>query len=225
MALIEVEDVHKTYKLGETNIEAIRGVTLQIESADFLSIVGPSGCGKTTLLNMIGCIDTATSGSVQFDGTNVAELSDAKGAELRLRDIGFIFQSFNLVPVLSVRENVELPMVLKGTSKERRKETVDRLIDSVGLERFASHKPSELSGGQRQRVAIARALVNGPRLVIADEPTANLDSKTGQEVLSVMRDLNRQEGVTFLFSTHDSTVLQYANRVVRLKDGLVEAEE
>jgi putative ABC transport system ATP-binding protein len=225
MALIAVEDVHKTYRLGETTIEAIRGISLRIESGEFLSIVGPSGCGKTTLLNMIGCIDTATSGTVRFDGTDVAGLSDAKAAELRLTDIGFIFQSFNLVPVLNVRENIELPMVLEGTAKEERRETVGRLVDAVGLARFATHKPTELSGGQRQRVAIARALVNGPRLVIADEPTANLDSKTGQEVLAVMRDLNQQEGVTFLFSTHDSAVLQYANRVVRLKDGLVEGEE
>ena len=223
--LLDLKDVHKDYTLGETTVHAVRGVSLTVKSGEFVSIVGPSGCGKTTLLNMIGCIDHPSQGTVLFDGENVGTLSDARAAELRLAHIGFIFQSFNLVPVLSVRENIELPMMLAGAKPARRREVSDRMVEAVGLERFASHKPSELSGGQRQRVAIARALVNSPRLVIADEPTANLDSETGNEVLEVMRRLNETEHVTFIFSTHDQKIIRYASRIIRLADGMIESEE
>jgi putative ABC transport system ATP-binding protein len=225
MELVTLNDVHKDYSLGETTVHAVRGVSVQIRGGEFVSIVGPSGCGKTTLLNMIGCIDHPTSGTVVFDGQDIVHLNDAQAAEIRLKHIGFVFQSFNLVPVLSVRENVELPMVLAGTPPRERRRISDHLVEAVGLSRFATHKPSELSGGQRQRVAIARALVNGPRLVIADEPTANLDSETGNEVLEVMRRLNRDEQVTFIFSTHDQKILRHASRIVRLEDGVVRSEE
>lgn len=225
VGLIQLDDVHKAYTLGETTVHAVRGVSLTVGPGEFLSIVGPSGCGKTTLLNMIGCIDRPTHGTVLFDGESVGALSDARAAELRLSHIGFVFQSFNLVPVLNVRENIELPMVLAGVRPSRRREVSDHLVEAVGLSRFATHKPSELSGGQRQRVAIARALVNTPRLVIADEPTANLDSETGSEVLEVMRRLNEEEAVTFIFSTHDQKIIRYASRIVRLQDGMIESEE
>ncbi len=222
MSLVDLADVHKEYRLGATSVHAVRGVSLEIREGELVSIVGPSGCGKTTILNMIGCIDRPTRGTVRFNGQDVGHLSDSQAAQMRLRSIGFVFQSFNLVPVLSVRENIALPMVLAGASKKERRRTGDHLMDAVGLTEFAAHKPGELSGGQRQRVAIARALVNSPRLVIADEPTANLDSETGGEVLDVMRRLNRDEGVTFIFSTHDEKILRYAGRIVKLRDGVIE---
>ncbi|TVQ27259.1 MAG: ABC transporter ATP-binding protein [Spirochaetaceae bacterium] len=224
MAMVELDAVHREYPLGTTVVHAVRGVTFVIDTGEFVSIVGPSGCGKTTILNMIGCIDKPTEGSVRFDGTDTRTLSDSAAADLRLKHIGFVFQSFNLVPVLTVRENVELPMMLAHSRPADRRRVRDHLIDAVGLSEFASHKPGELSGGQRQRVAIARALVNGPRLVIADEPTANLDSETGNSVLDVMRRLNREEDVTFVFSTHDPEILQYASRIIRLRDGRVEED-
>ena len=222
MPLITVETVHKEYPLGSTVVHALRGVTLRIEAGEFVSIVGPSGCGKTTLLNMIGCIDKPTRGTVRFDGTDTQSLSDSAAADIRLEHIGLVFQSFNLVPVLTVRENVELPMVLAGAKAGHRRRVCDHLVEAVGLAEFAAHRPSELSGGQRQRVAIARALVNSPRLVIADEPTANLDSDTGNDVLAVMRRLNREEDVTFIFSTHDPDILRHASRVIRLRDGEID---
>lgn len=221
MPLIELTQVAKNYALGDTVIHAVRGISLNVEAGELISIVGPSGCGKTTLLNMIGCIDRPTSGTVQFGGRDVAALSDAQQADIRLHRIGFIFQSFNLIPVLSVGENIELPMILAHAPVNKRKETVERLLAAVGLTEYTRHKPNELSGGQRQRVAIARALVNSPDLVIADEPTANLDSRTGDEVLGVMKELNRKEKVTFVFSTHNPGILQYATRVIKLKDGLI----
>ncbi len=225
MALVALENVSKDYALGETTIHAVREVTLTIEPGEFVSVVGPSGCGKTTLLNIIGCIDSPTAGTATFDGIQTTGLADAQAADIRLSHIGFVFQSFNLVPVLSVRENIELPMVLAGSPRTRRREVAEHLIEAVGLTQFATHKPSELSGGQRQRVAIARALVNQPRLVIADEPTANLDSQTGSDVLAVMRRLNEEENVTFVFSTHDTTILEYARRIITLKDGRTVSEE
>ncbi len=219
MALIECLHIAKDYTLGDTTIHAVRGVTLEVEPGEVLSVVGPSGCGKTTLLNMIGCIDTPTSGRVLFGGRDIGSLSDAALADIRLHRIGFIFQSFNLVPVLTVRENVELPMVLARVAPSRRRQTADSLLEAVGLTKFRRHKPRELSGGQRQRVAIARALVNHPDLVIADEPTANLDSRTGDEVLRVIKALNERDGVTFIFSTHNPAILSYATRRIHLSDG------
>ena len=219
--IISVTDVKKDYQLGKTLIPALKGVSFDIHEGEFLSIVGPSGCGKSTLLNIIGCIDKATSGRVMFQGIDLATLNDDQEAEIRLNKIGFIFQSFNLVAVLNVRENIEFPLLMNKVPKAERRKAVDRLVDIVGLTEFVDHKPDELSGGQRQRVAIARALVNKPRLVIADEPTANLDSDTSVKIMEVMKELNLKEKVSFIFSTHNDLIEKYAKRVVRLKDGLI----
>jgi len=225
MALVELDNIVKDYSLGRTTIHALKGVSLSIQPGEFTCIVGPSGCGKTTMLNLIGCIDRPTSGELRFDDVRTATYGDDAEAELRLAKIGFVFQSFNLVPVLSIAENIEIPMMLARRPKAERRARVKELIELVGLTEFAAHKPDELSGGQRQRVAIARALANEPRLVIADEPTANLDGATGQSVLDAMKSLNEKKGVTFLFSTHDPRVMRYAKRVVRLRDGEIEGEE
>ncbi|HTX74235.1 MAG TPA: ABC transporter ATP-binding protein [Rectinemataceae bacterium] len=225
MALVEMQDVVKDYSLGHTTIRALKGINLSVEAGEFTSIVGPSGCGKTTMLNLIGCIDRPSSGDIRFDGQTTSSFGDDAEADLRLAKIGFIFQSFNLVPVLSIAENIEIPMMLARRAKRERKIRVEELMDLVGLTEYAAHKPDELSGGQRQRVAIARALANEPRLVIADEPTANLDGATGQSVLDAMQALNEKKGVTFLFSTHDPRVMRYARRLVRLRDGEIEGEE
>ncbi len=222
--MISVRDVKKNYQLGKTLIPALKGISFDIHEGEFLSIVGPSGCGKSTLLNILGCIDKATSGAVTFQGIDLAALNDDQEADIRLNKIGFIFQSFNLVAVLNVRENVEFPLILTGVPKNERRKTVDRLVDIVGLKEFVDHKPDELSGGQRQRVAIARALVNNPRLVIADEPTANLDSVTSVKIMEVMKELNDHENVSFIFSTHNDLIEKYAKRIIRLKDGLVTGE-
>jgi putative ABC transport system ATP-binding protein len=225
MALVEVQEVKKTYSLGKTQVHALRGVSFSVEKGDFLSVVGPSGSGKTTLLNLIGCIDRPTEGRILFDGTDVSVYGDNEEADVRLKRMGFVFQTFNLVPVLSVVENVEFPMILRGVKKSKRRRRAADLVDAVGLSEYADHKPDELSGGQRQRVAIARALVNHPELVIADEPTANLDSETGGMIVDLMRTLNREQQVSFLFSTHNPDVTRYAQRIVRLRDGAVEKVE
>lgn len=223
MAIVALQDVHKVYPLGETEVRAVNGVSFEIERGDFISIAGPSGSGKSTILNMIGCIDTPTSGSVVIDGQKTGGLSDREITGLRHKVIGFIFQSFNLVPVLNVFENVEFPLLLgkDAPPKEERAEYVDFLIESVGLTDWRDHRPNELSGGQRQRVAIARALVTKPRIVLADEPTANLDSKTGNDIIELMKKINRELDTTFIFSTHDPTIVDIADHVIRLQDGLV----
>ncbi len=222
MSLIEIKGLKKNYPLGETIVHAVRGVDLNIAEGEFISIIGPSGSGKTTLLNVIGCIDTATEGSVKVGGTEITTLDDKTLTNLRLNKIGFIFQTFNLIPVLDVRENVEFPLLLmkKHTKAEVRKRA-EKLIEEVGLTEHIKHRPAELSGGQRQRVAIARALVTNPDIVLADEPTANLDSVTGGQILELMKKMNEIEKTTFIFSTHDEHVLKYANRVVKIKDGLI----
>jgi len=219
--ILSVRNVKKDYQLGRTQIPALKGLSFDINEGEFLSIVGPSGCGKSTLLNIIGCIDKPTSGTVMFQGTDLSTLNDDQEADIRLNKIGFIFQSFNLVAVLDVRENIEFPLLMNRVPRAERRKTVDRLIDIVGLSEFVGHKPDELSGGQRQRVAIARALVNNPRLVIADEPTANLDSDTSVRIMEVMKHLNDHEKVSFIFSTHNDLIEKYAKRVIRLKDGLM----
>jgi putative ABC transport system ATP-binding protein len=218
--IVSVKNATKDYALGKVTVPALRGVSLDVEQGEFLSIAGPSGSGKTTLLNLIGCVDTPTSGTVEVAGKDTRQLSERALTELRLNTIGFIFQSFNLVSVLSVFQNVELPLLLQRrlSTSERRKRVV-ALLERVGLAEHARHRPSELSGGQRQRVAIARALVTRPQLVLADEPTANLDSVTGQNILDVMKELNRTEKTTFIFSTHDAHVMSNASAVVRLADG------
>jgi putative ABC transport system ATP-binding protein len=217
--IVAVKDATKNYALGNTIVQALRGVTLEVREGEFLSIAGPSGSGKTTLLNLIGCVDVPTSGNVEVAGKDTRALSERALTRLRLDTIGFIFQSFNLVSVLSVLQNVELPLLLQKTPAGERKRRVLELLERVGLRDYAKHRPSELSGGQRQRVAIARALVSRPQLVLADEPTANLDSTTGQNILDLMKELNRTERTTFIFSTHDARVMAHASAVIRLADG------
>jgi putative ABC transport system ATP-binding protein len=220
--IIQIKSLKKNYPLGTTTVHALKGVNLSIDEGDFLSIVGPSGSGKTTLLNIIGCIDRASSGSVLVGGTEITSLNDRAITNIRLNKIGFIFQTFNLIPVLDVRENVEFPLLLmKKYSKSEVRKRADKLIDEVGLSAWVDHRPAELSGGQRQRVAIARALVTNPDIVLADEPTANLDSVTGSQILELMRQMNKIEKTTFIFSTHDANVLKYARDIVKIKDGVI----
>jgi putative ABC transport system ATP-binding protein len=199
---------------------------MEVGEGEFLSIAGPSGSGKTTLLNLIGCVDTPTSGTVIVNGRDTGRLSERALTDLRLRTIGFIFQSFNLVPVLSVFQNVEFPLLLQGSlSRRERQGRVLALLEAVGLAEHSRHRPSELSGGQRQRVAIARALVTRPRLVLADEPTANLDSQTGETIIDLMREMNRRDGTTFIFSTHDPKVMSHAHAILRIEDGRIASRE
>ncbi len=220
--IVSLCDVVKDYPLGKLTVRAIRGVDLDIQAGEFTVIAGPSGSGKTTLLNMIGCIDTATSGTVLVGGQDTAKLSDRKLTQLRLDTLGFIFQSFNLVNVLDAFQNVQFPLLLQGTySAAERKDMVEGLLQRVGLGDQIHKRPNELSGGQRQRVAIARALVTTPRIVLADEPTANLDSKTGNDLIALMRRLNAEKGITFVFATHDPKVMEAATRVVNMVDGEV----
>ena len=226
MAIVSVEDVTRVYTLGKSEVHALRGVSLEVERGEFLSIAGPSGSGKTTLLNLIGCVDTPTTGRVVVAGKDTTRLSERALTDLRLHLLGFIFQTFNLVPVLTVFQNVEFPLLLQGghAPKERRAR-VDALLEAVGLAEHARHRPSELSGGQRQRVAVARALVTRPAIVLADEPTANLDSETGGNIIDLMREMNRRDGTTFIFSTHDAKVMAHASAVVRIADGAVAGRE
>jgi putative ABC transport system ATP-binding protein len=222
MNIIEMKGVKKDYPLGKTIVHAVRGVDLSVEEGDFFSIVGPSGSGKTTLLNIIGCIDNATDGSVKIHNEEITAMEDKELTDLRLYKIGFIFQTFNLIPVLDVRENVEFPLLLmKKFTKQQITERTEKLIEEVGLTEFIKHKPAELSGGQRQRVAIARALVTAPDIILADEPTANLDSETGDTILQIMRKMNELEKTTFIFSTHNPDVLKYAKHIVKIRDGLI----
>jgi putative ABC transport system ATP-binding protein len=222
MSVIEVKQVKKDYPLGKTTVHALRGVELNVAEGAFLSIIGPSGSGKTTLLNIIGCIDLPTSGSIKIHDEEITTLNDKQITDLRLHKIGFIFQTFNLIPVLNVRENVEFPLLLMKKHKKAEIDTrVENLITKVGLLDYIEHKPAELSGGQRQRVAIARALVTNPDIVLADEPTANLDSETSESILKLMRELNENEKTTFIFSTHDPDVLKYARNIVKIKDGAI----
>jgi len=219
--LLELKAITKDYLLGKTKVSALRGVDLEVSAGEFTVVMGPSGSGKTTLLNIIGCLDRATSGSYRLDGEEVGDRDFDALAEVRNRKIGFIFQSFNLIPVLNVAENIEFPcMVRKDVEgKAVLRQRVEVLAKAVGLEPYLHHKPDELSGGQRQRVAIARALITEPRLVLADEPTANLDSGTSEQILDLMLKLNREKGVTFLFSTHDPRVVAHARRVLHIQDG------
>lgn len=223
MSIVRLTDVVKIYPLGKTEVHAVKGVSFDIEKGDFISIAGPSGSGKSTILNMIGCIDTPTSGTVEIEGRVTSGLSDREITTLRHEFIGFIFQSFNLVPVLNVYENVEFPLLLgkETMGKGERADYIDFLIEEVGLTDWRTHRPNELSGGQRQRVAIARALVTKPEIVLADEPTANLDSKTGEDIIELMKKVNRDLDTTFIFSTHDPSIVGIADHIIRLHDGLV----
>lgn len=222
MCRIKVESVTKEYPLGKTTVHALRGVDLTVQTGELMALVGASGSGKTTLLNILGCVDEATSGSVKIGNEEITNMNDKKLTDLRLYKIGFIFQTFNLIPVLNIRENVEFPLLLmKNIKRAEIKRKAEKLIEEVGIKEFIKHRPSELSGGQRQRVAIARALVTNPEIILADEPTANLDSETGNNILELMKELNEKEKTTFIFSTHDPEVIKYASRVVRIKDGVV----
>ena len=222
MSVVRVEHVSREYRLGEQTVKALDDVSLQVEEGVFLAIAGPSGSGKSTLLNLIGCIDTPSSGRIEIDGRDVSNRTPDELADLRARSIGFIFQTFNLMPVLSAAENVEYPLLqLPELSRRERREIVGHFLGVVGLTRYAGQRPNQLSGGQRQRVAIARALAPRPRIVLADEPTANLDHKTGEGILSLMKDINRKSGTTFIFSTHDRKVMAKADRLVTIEDGRI----
>jgi putative ABC transport system ATP-binding protein len=223
MPIIQLRSVKKDYFLGKVIVPAVKGVSFSIERGDFVSIAGPSGSGKSTILNMIGLIDIPTSGEVIIDGKNTKGLSDQELTRFRHEVLGFIFQSFNLIPVLNVWENIEFPLLLGKTRlpKSEWKEWIDFLIGEVGLGDWRNHKPNELSGGQRQRVAIARALVTKPSIVLADEPTANLDSATGEQIIDLMKKINREIETTFIFSTHDAKIVNIADHIIRLRDGTI----
>jgi len=216
--VVSVKDVSKTYRLGSQTVTALAEVCLTVHGGEFMAVAGPSGSGKTTLLNLIGCLDVPTSGEIAIDGEPITRLTAGRRADLRARKLGFIFQTFNLIPVLTAWENVEYPLLIhrRGGDAAGR---VRRALEQVGLAERARHRPSELSGGQQQRVAIARALVGEPALVLADEPTANLDSATGREIVDLMRRLNRERSTTFIFSTHDPRIMSAADRVVEISDG------
>ena len=218
--IVELRDVAKDYPLGKLVVQAVRGVDLTVERGEFTAIAGPSGSGKTTLLNLIGCVDVPTRGTVVVDGAATTELDDRALTNLRLHKLGFIFQSFNLIQVLTLYQNVEFPLLLQGgLSKGERKKRVESVVDEVGLTDQMTQRPNELSGGQRQRVAIARALVTKPSIVLADEPTANLDSATGRTIIELMKTINKQDLTTFIFSTHDHRVMEHADRIVKMDDG------
>ena len=225
--VVQIRDLWKTYPMGNLEVQALKGVDLDIAEGAFVSVAGPSGSGKTTLMNIIGLIDSFSRGSLIINNQVIKDQNRRELARLRRDFIGFVFQSFNLLPVLNVFENVELPLVMekKGGSKAERRDRVNYLLEEVGLAERKNHTPAELSGGQQQRVAIARALVTRPRIVIADEPTANLDSETGEKVLSLMKTINREEKTTFIFSTHDPEIWQMADHVIFLTDGNIKSEQ
>jgi len=240
MTVVKAKDVvkiygadgkNKTKKYNEAKnekfpvVHALRGVNLEFQSGEFSAIAGPSGSGKSTFLHLIGCLDTITSGNIIVGGSDTSNMSGKELALLRRHNIGFIFQAYNLIPVLSTEENVSFPLTLLGVDKKEIKERTEKILKDVGLEDMAKRRPKEMSGGQQQRVAIARALVKKPALVLADEPTANLDSKIGGEILELMLELNKSEGTTFIFSTHDQMVMDYARRLVRIRDGQIEQDE
>ena len=222
MELVTLEQIRKTYTQGKVKVTAIDRVDLTVSAGEFLALAGPSGSGKTTLLNIIGGLDMPDSGRVTVAGNDFSTMNAGALARLRLRSIGFVFQSYNLIPVLSAEENVEYIMLLQGVPAKERRDRARQILDDVGLEGLYTRRPSELSGGQQQRMAVARAIVSGPSLVLADEPTANLDSKTGEGLLDLMQAINRERQVTFIFSTHDKMVMGHAGRLVNLKDGRIE---
>jgi len=222
--IIEIEKLHKVYLLGKTQVHALRGIDLVIHAGEYTSIMGPSGSGKSTLMNIIGCLDVPSSGAYRLNGQDVSHLTDNELAKIRNKEIGFVFQTFNLLPRASALHNVELPLIYNGTASSKRKEKAKEALDKVGLTDRMNHKPNELSGGQRQRVAIARALVNDPAMILADEPTGNLDTTTGEEIMEIF-DLLNEQGNTIILVTHEDFIAKHSRRIIRLKDGLVEEEE
>ena len=225
MSIIEVKNVTKVYHETEVKVNAVNGINLSFEQGEFAAIVGPSGSGKTTLLNIIGGLDDPTSGEIIVDGININKLKSKKLIDFRMRNIGFVFQSYNLIPVLTAKENVEFIMQLQGKSKKERFNRAKELLTSVGLGDRMNSRPSKLSGGQQQRVAVARALASKPKFILADEPTANLDSKSTEKLLDIMKQLNKDENITFIFSTHDARVVNKARRVITVEDGKVVADK
>jgi len=222
---VELRGVSRVYRQGSVEVRALDGIDLDVGQGDFAVLVGPSGSGKTTLLNLIGGLDSPTHGRIVVDGTEIGGMSRSERAALRLRKIGFVFQEYNLIPVLSAIENIEFVMLLQGVPETERRERAQVLLADLGLEGLEHRRPSELSGGQQQRVAVARAVAAGPAIVLPDEPTANLDSAAGAALMDLMRRLNKRQGVTFVFSTHDPMVVERARRVIRLRDGRIEADE
>ena len=223
--VIETIDVTKTYMSGGRPLEVLKGINLKVEPGEFMAIMGPSGSGKSTLLNMIGALDRPTSGKVYINGTDLSQLNDNQVAEVRNTEIGFIFQFFNLIPRMDAQSNIELPMAIKGVSRAQRNKRAMNLLNLVGLGDRSHHKPSQLSGGEQQRVAIARALANEPNILLADELTGNLDSQTGEEIMILLRQLNKEEGKTFILITHDPQVAQNTDRLLSFKDGVIEGEK
>ena len=226
MSIAKLENIHKVYHIGKVDFPALRGISFSIEEGEFLSIAGPSGSGKTTILNLLGCLDKPSKGKIFLEEKDITALPTAKLADVRRKNIGFVFQTFNLIPVLTAMENVEFPLILEGQhdTKERQRVT-EEILTEVGLKDFLHRRPNEMSGGQQQRVAVARALVKKPKLVLADEPTANLDSVTGEEILQLMLELNQKTSTTFIFSTHDKMVMDFARRIIRLRDGKIESDQ
>lgn len=225
MEVAKTENVTRTFKAGDVETQALRGVSIAIERGEFTALVGPSGSGKTTLLQLLGCLDQPSSGRVYIDGKDVTVLSREQRADMRRGAIGFIFQFFALIPTLSAWENVEMPLILSGQPPEKRRERVEYLLEAVGMRARAHHRPDQLSGGEQQRVAIARALATRPAIILADEPTANLDTANGSQVMETMLRLNQESGATFVFATHDPRVMRYARRIITLRDGLVAEEQ
>lgn len=223
--MVETIDLYKDYKIGKVLFPALRGVDVKIEDGEFTAIAGPSGSGKTTLLNIIGCLDIPTKGQVLINGTNLNDLTSKEKASLRRNEIGFVFQTFNLIPVLTAYENVEIPLILLEEETDHKRDTITSILQEVGLGEFINRRPNEMSGGQQQRVAIARALVKKPSIVLADEPTANLDSTTAREILTLMQELNEKHKTTFVFSTHDQLVMDFSRRTISLRDGKVVADK
>ncbi len=219
--MIKLENVHKIYKLGKAKVVALRGINLKIESGDYISIMGPSGSGKSTLMNIIGGLDRPTKGRVYIDGRDISRLSDRELAKIRLKKIGFVFQQFNLIPTLTALENVALPMWFAGVNRRKRIKRAKELLRMVGLEGREHHKPRELSGGEQQRVAIARALANNPEVILADEPTGNLDTKTGRKIIEILEKLNKEEGKTLVIVTHDPEIGKRAKRQLKIRDGII----
>jgi putative ABC transport system ATP-binding protein len=222
-AIIQISDLKKVYQMGQTEVHALAGVTFDVLENEFIAIMGPSGSGKSTLMNMIGCLDTPTSGDYILNGSNVSKMDDAELAEVRNREIGFVFQTFNLLPRTSCLANAELPLIYSGMKSADRKARAKDVLTKVGLGDRIDHKPNELSGGQRQRVAIARALVNNPSIILADEPTGNLDTKTGEEIMMLFEELYRQ-GNTLIVVTHEQEIADHARRIIRLRDGVIESD-